>query len=180
MKHTWWQQGNLHVSGFQWIKQGYLELVEQLWVHVQCTRVCVSGKVKLYPTLAVGTCLNLDLFVFLYFIPRVMWKSLRATLHRTRESGAEMSALRARELRKRASPAERLHHSGEAPWLQHRCPWLPGRANTGGVKGVGAAPVPPTHLSFHHLSAKSSPLPFAISAPLFRPLNRFLSSTSSL
>lgn len=33
-------------------------------MHMWCVSVHVSGKVKLYPTLAVGTSLNLDLFVF--------------------------------------------------------------------------------------------------------------------
>lgn len=59
-KPTWLQQGHW----YGWVSVHKVELVQQPHVHMSCVSVCILRKVKLYPTLAVGTSLNLDLFVF--------------------------------------------------------------------------------------------------------------------
>lgn len=68
--------------------------------------------------------------MYLYFIPGVTYKSVRVNLHRRRESGAEISVLRARELRGQSSPTEGWHHAGGDPRLWHHQARLPGGATT--------------------------------------------------
>lgn len=64
MKHTRLWQGNLYEDGFQSVKWGYLELMKQPCMHMWCVCEHVLREIKLYPTLAIVTSLNLDLFIF--------------------------------------------------------------------------------------------------------------------
>lgn len=64
MKHTRLWQDNLYEDGFQSVKWGYLELMKQPCMHMWCVCAHVLREIKLYPTLAIVTSLNLDLFIF--------------------------------------------------------------------------------------------------------------------
>lgn len=144
-------------------------------VHLWCVSVHISENVKLYPMLAVGTNLNLDVFVFY----------AQGDAKEPYGQSVANKGVRCRDLHAESHRAQKASqpyggaalHRGETLGSSANgfsCPVEPPQAAVVGSNATHTPVLPPP------AGKLSSLLPSAISAPVFQPLDWFLSYTSKL